>query len=231
MSARNRRMKTHKSSRHWVHLLVVAATLLVGAFASAEPPTASSPGGHVAAELDETSGATVDAPSAAPDVSTDTVASPSASIAPSLNSRPLGVAPFPEMFPRATTWDMNIDLGYGLLFTDDKPKNPFARLRGGVMFVRDSVFTSLGLTYEVSRLQTVTFGVQGETLHLESGGWLQLGLLVDRGARFGGMGALGWSLFGVEAQYRGFPDIDPGFALYAKLRIPIGIMAYAARKR
>lgn len=45
------------------------------------------------------------------------------------------------------------------------------------------------------------------------------------------MAAIGWSLFGVEAQVRTYDALGSGVAIYAKVRIPIGVMAYTLGPR
>lgn len=87
----------------------------------------------------------------------------------------------------------------------------------------------LGVTYEYSSLSPAAFGVQGEVLNLELGLWAQLGGFVDVSGHFGaGLGA-GWSLFGVEAQYRGAENADYTWALFGKVRLPISIIVRALK--
>ena len=50
------------------------------------------------------------------------------------------------------------------------------------------------------------------------------GGLVDTHAQFGVMGSVGWSVLGVEYQYRGCQDPGGVSAIYAKLRIPIAMI-------
>jgi hypothetical protein len=99
--------------------------------------------------------------------------------------------------------------------------------------VRDPVFLSLGATYELSNLSAATIGVQGEWMNLEVGVWGQAGPIFDvaHGGRPGVMAALGWSIFGVEVQGRDMQDAGFVGAIYAKLRIPIGIIAFGFRGR
>lgn len=126
-----------------------------------------------------------------------------------------------------TTWDLNIDGAYGRVFSDNPESSFFGRVRGGIMNVNESIFTMLGATYEVSSLSQTTLGLQGEWLHLQLGVWVQAGGLLDVSpTNFGGMGAVGWSLFGVEFQYRGYENIDPAPALYGKIRIPLGVIGH-----
>jgi hypothetical protein len=133
---------------------------------------------------------------------------------------------------RVTTWDMNIDGAYGRVFTDPSRGAGFARVRGGILHIRDSLFFSLGATYEISNIVYATFGIQGEVMHLETGLWLQVGGLLDIDAKPGFMAAVGWSLFGVEFQQRQYDDPAIGgvSALFGKIRIPISVIAQALRR-
>ena len=95
------------------------------------------------------------------------------------------------------------------------------------MLARWPIFTMIGATYEINNLSLASFGMQGELLHLSGGFWTQLGGSVDTHGKLGIMGALGFSVIGVEAQYRGYEDSDYGVAVLGKLRIPIGVILYA----
>jgi hypothetical protein len=131
---------------------------------------------------------------------------------------------------RVLTWDLNIDGAYGRVFADPEGRwTMFGRVRAGLMYIRDSLYFSLGPTYEISKLQLATFGLQGEVMHIETGLWCQLGALVDVAPHPGLMVAAGWSLFGVEFQAREYDryGIGEAPALYGKIRIPIGVIARA----
>ena len=134
---------------------------------------------------------------------------------------------------RYTTWDLNIDGAYGRLFTDPARGAGFGRIRAGVLWVRDPTFLSIGATYELSNFSSATLGVQGEWLNLEMGIWAQAGALIDVDGtpRFGAMAAVGWSIVGVEVQGRDVAGSGFVPAVFAKLRIPISIIAFGIRGR
>ena len=75
-----------------------------------------------------------------------------------------------------------------------------------------------------------TFGVQAEYISDNSGFWVQVGALLDTQPRPGAMAAVGYSLVGAEVQVRSYEGIGTIAALYAKLRIPIGFLAYELRQ-
>jgi hypothetical protein len=131
-----------------------------------------------------------------------------------------------EKYTRNTI-DLNLEGGVGRYFGDPKATYGFGRARAGVMFARWPVFTMIGATYEYNGLSPATFGVQGELLHLSAGIWGQVGAMVDVHGKPGGMAALGFSIIGVEAQYRGYEDKDYGFAVLGKIRVPLGVLLYA----
>jgi hypothetical protein len=131
-----------------------------------------------------------------------------------------------SVYARANTWDLNIDGAFGRFFGDDAKWTGFVRARAGILFVREPLYSAIGLTYEYSSLSNATFGIQAEILHLDSGFWAQLGGLLDVSGHPGIMAAVGFSLVGIEAQYRTYDGLGDGIAIYAKLRAPIGVLAY-----
>ena len=131
-----------------------------------------------------------------------------------------------EKYTRNTI-DLNLEGGVGRFFGDPKATYGFGRARAGVMFARWPVFTMIGATYEYNGLSPATFGVQGELLHLSAGIWAQVGGMLDVHGKPGGMVSVGFSVIGVEAQYRGYEDKDYGAAVIGKIRIPVGVLLYA----
>jgi hypothetical protein len=131
---------------------------------------------------------------------------------------------------RRTTWDLNLDGALGRLLTDPGQWTGFGRVRGGILHIRDSLYFSLGLTYEISDKTAATFGLQGEVMHLESGFWLQVGGLLDIQPKPGVMASVGWSILGFEFQYRNYEDTGPVAALFGKIRIPLRIIFLATEK-
>ena len=132
------------------------------------------------------------------------------------------------VYQRANTWDLNIDGAFGRYLGDEPKWTGFVRARAGLLFVREPMlYYALGLTYEYSNLSNATFGVQAEILHLDSGFWGQAGALLDTNGHPGAMVAAGYSLIGLEAQYRTYDGgLGDGIAVYAKLRVPVGVLAY-----
>ncbi len=155
------------------------------------------------------------------------VVAPPAPISPvDPNAPKISSASADEKYTRNTI-DLNLEGGVGRFFGDPKATYGFGRARAGVMFARWPVFTMIGATYEYNGLSPATFGVQGELLQLSAGIWGQLGATVDVHGKPGGMAALGFSVIGVEAQYRGYEDKEYGFAVLGKLRVPVGVLLYA----
>jgi hypothetical protein len=130
------------------------------------------------------------------------------------------------VYTKANTWDLNIDGAVGRYFGDEDRWTGFVRARAGVLFVREPLYSAIGFTYEYSSLANATFGIQAEVLHLDSGFWGQVGGLLDTKGNPGVMAAIGFSVIGVEAQYRAYPGLGDGVAIYAKIRVPVGVLAY-----
>lgn len=133
------------------------------------------------------------------------------------------------------TWDLNLEGGLGWNLTHDAPLLGLARARGGLTWMDTSDiaaprFYSLGVTALYCGIGDLAFGLQGELLDLSSGVWGQVGAHIDINTSTGLEASLGWSLFGVEAQVR-FEDQGTQAALFLKLRIPIGIIAFSATHR
>lgn len=140
----------------------------------------------------------------------------------------------PERPRQTVTWDLNLDGAIGHSFEGEGHLSGFGRVRGGLLLFNESdlqapVFYALGLTYELSDFSPATFGLQVEAISLNSGLWLQLGAMVDVQPRPGAMAAVGFSLVGAEAQVRWSEGEGAFFALFAKLRIPLGVIAVALK--
>lgn len=104
-------------------------------------------------------------------------------------------------------------------------------MRAGVLFVRDPVFDAIGLSYEYSSLSKATFGVEFEALRIDGGTWGQLGALLDVTGRPGALLSGGWSVFGLEVQVRSIAGLGLGATVYAKLSLPLGIVARVLGER
>jgi hypothetical protein len=135
------------------------------------------------------------------------------------------------VYQTANTWDLNIDGAAGRFLGDDAKWTGFVRARAGALLVREPLYWAIGATYEYSSLVNATFGIQAEVLHLDSGLWAQLGVLLDTNAHQGVMAAVGYSLIGAEVQYRTYDGLGSGLAAYVKLRAPIGVIAYVFGRR
>jgi len=136
-----------------------------------------------------------------------------------------------DLYERENTFDANIDGGGGAAFGSDTKGMGFIRARAGFMAVRAPWFYMIGPTAEWSNVGGFAFGGQGEIMHLSSGGWAQLGGMVDTSGRPGGLLALGWSMVGIEGQVRKTEEIGTAVSVLAKLRIPIGVIVFAARQK
>lgn len=140
---------------------------------------------------------------------------------------------------RATRLDLDVSLGGGFFWGGPGRGVGFARVRTGVMFASWPLFVSVGATYELNNLSAATYGLQVELMQIDTGLWAQAGPMVDGHGQLGGMLSVGWSLFGVEAQYRGYDEVifdrtshdGYGFALLGKIRIPLGFILYARSRR
>lgn len=116
----------------------------------------------------------------------------------------------------------------------------FGKIRGGVMYATWPYIYSIGATFESNNLSPLAWGLQAEVTHIGAGIWLQLGGMVDWKARFAGTLAVGWSVFGIEAQLRGYKDVLPeavpsdfgyGVAILGKVRVPIGVILYVLSRK
>ena len=140
-----------------------------------------------------------------------------------------------QMLKRYTSWDANIEGGVGRVLTGPGETTGLVRARAGVLFIRDPSFFAVGATYELSHLSAATVGIQAEYLNLESGFWGQIGPLLDvaaeRNPRLGFMASAGISVFGVEYQGRDYNAYGFSSAIFAKLRIPLGIIGFGIRGR
>ncbi len=136
----------------------------------------------------------------------------------------------PVGYRRAVTWDLNLDGALGSTLNHGPELAGFGRVRAGVLVLRDADVYALGPSYEYDSVEGSTFGVQGEYINDNSGLWAQIGGLLDVHARPGAMVSFGYTLAGVELQLRDEP-VGLTWALYAKLRVPIGFLAYELANR
>jgi hypothetical protein len=127
---------------------------------------------------------------------------------------------------RLTTWDLNLEGGFGRRFDDDGQWGGIFRARAGVLFVREPRFYALGATFVAQSHFAPAFGIQAESTSVESGLWFQLEGLLDLDGHVGGTFAAGLSIFGVEVQARDSALGLQGVAL-AKVRFPVSILVFA----
>jgi hypothetical protein len=136
-----------------------------------------------------------------------------------------------DLYEKENTFDANIDGGGGAAFGSSAEGMGFIRGRAGLMIVRAPWFYMVGPTAEWSNIAGVAFGGQGEVMHLTSGFWTELGGQVDLHGKPGGNLSVGWSMVGVEGQVRGTQDLGTAVTVLAKLRIPLGVIIFAARQK
>jgi hypothetical protein len=146
-----------------------------------------------------------------------------------VNPHKPGMATPDDMDPKGIILDLNLEGGIGRHFGDPAKTIGFARARAGITLLGFPTFKSIGLTYEFNNESYAAFGLQAEITHIPSGFWGQFGGMLDTHGKGGGMAAVGFSLVGVEAQYRNYAASDFGFAVFAKLRVPVGVLLYAVR--
>lgn len=128
-----------------------------------------------------------------------------------------------RMMQNGWTWDLNLEAGYGHVFSSPPGGYGFVRARTGLAYVRDPVFETLGLTVEHSGLAPLAFGLQGELTWVQLGPWVQGGALLDVDGRPGALVAGGYAIWGLEMQYRDAESTGAAFAIYGKLRFPVSI--------
>lgn len=143
---------------------------------------------------------------------------------------PVSFAGAPAGYRSATTWDLNLEGAVGSTLGRGSAWTGFGRARFGALVIRDANVFAFGVTYECSTIQPATFGAQVEYMNDNSGLWVQAGPLIDIQPRLGVMLGAGYSLVGVEAQLRSYEPTGATFAVYAKIRIPIGFIAYEIRQ-
>jgi hypothetical protein len=135
-----------------------------------------------------------------------------------------------SMNRKATTWDLNLEGGYGKELADGGRWTGWGRVRAGLLVVREPRFFALGATLDIANRQRLAIGFQGEVIDTEMGLWLQVGPAMDTKGRLGGSIAAGLSLFGVEAQRRHVDGLGDATILLGKLRIPLGVIGFATTR-
>ena len=127
---------------------------------------------------------------------------------------------------RRTTWDLNLELGYGRIFPSPPHWEGFFRGGAGVLLVRDPLYWVFRFTYDYSPRSNATIGAELEANWVETGLWGNIGLMKDANSVYwGGRASLGFAIFGFEAEYRGDSTTKTYAALYGKLRFPLGVIS------
>lgn len=126
---------------------------------------------------------------------------------------------------------MNLEGGVGFELGQAGPLIGLGRVRVGLMWIDEADvmsprYTSIGLMASSSGLVSGAFGLQAEWMWLNPGVWVQVGASLDTSTDPLFDLALGWSLLGVEGQLK-LQDGDAVAALFAKVRIPLGVIGHA----
>jgi len=123
-------------------------------------------------------------------------------------------------FPSKSGWDLDLDLGSTLKKNDPQI---FSRLRIGKFWMQEPKVMALGL--DVGKFSNFGFGggAEGEWIHLPSGLWIQGKVLTTQNEILVTGLSVGWSLVGVEGLVS--PLNSSRATLYAKIRLPIGLIA------
>lgn len=132
---------------------------------------------------------------------------------------------------RETTWDLDVNAGYGRHFGDLEEFAFVGRARAGVLFVRQPRMYSAGATLKLSTSLPLGVGIEAEYLNTESGLWLAPGAFLDTRGQPGGTLGVGLSLIGLVGELRRLQGGDSTLAVFATLRLPIGVIAWAASHR
>jgi hypothetical protein len=129
--------------------------------------------------------------------------------------------------PIRLSWDLNLEGGLG-----SAPPTLFAlgRLRAGLLVYQGPWYGAVGVTYEISTLALAAIGVQGEILHLGTGLWAQLGGALSTRGQPSAMFAFGWSLVGIEGEWRAPTLAGPNWVILGKLRIPVALIVMAIQR-
>jgi hypothetical protein len=123
-------------------------------------------------------------------------------------------------FPSKSGWDLDLDLGSTLKKNDPQI---FSRLRIGKFWMQEPKVMALGL--DVGKFSNFGFGggAEGEWIHLPSGLWIQGKVLTTQNEILVTGLSVGWSLVGVEGLVS--PLNSSRATLYAKIRLPLGLIA------
>jgi hypothetical protein len=215
--------------------VLLAACVLIRIFSPAEAFAQTAPTDSAAAptaSAPPTSMASTESPTSAPLDQNNSVPTHSEKAAiPQSEERPFVRSPqMQRAMERRTTWDLNLELGYGRIFPSPPHWEGFFRGGAGILFVRDPLFWVLRFTYDYSPRSNAVIGTELEANWVETGIWGNLGLMKDANSKYwGGRASVGFAIFGFEAEYRGDDTTKTYFALYGKLRFPLGVIAQVLR--
>lgn len=123
-------------------------------------------------------------------------------------------------FPSKTSWDLDLDLGTSFKKNDSQI---FSRVRIGKFWMHEPTVTALGIS--MGKFSNFGFGggAEGEWIHLPSGLWMQGKVLTTQNEILVTGLSVGWSLVGIEGLIS--PLNSNQATIYAKLRLPIGLIA------
>lgn len=130
-----------------------------------------------------------------------------------------------------TTWDLDLNVGYGRRFAPDPGGSWAARARAGVLFIREPRFYALGVTAHAASDLPAAFGVEAEYLSTEAGVWVAPGVQLDVAGHPGASLAAGFSVLGVSAQLRRTRDGDTSTAALLTVRLPVRLLWWAVAER
>ena len=103
-----------------------------------------------------------------------------------------------------------------------------ARLRAGVLFAFDPLFVVVGASGQVGGLGKYSLGLEAQFIHMEAGGWLQLGVAPLRDTGGASLSAtIGFTLFGIEYQRDIAGDAEGDQALLLTAHVPFGVLRAA----
>ncbi len=124
----------------------------------------------------------------------------------------------------AEGFDLQLEGGVGLALQGDLEDELFARARIGGLMVREPLILALGIIGEVGGLSELGIGAQLDIIHLWSGFSLELGAVYARGGGAVVHASVGYQIFGVEWQHHTRDDVPSSDALFAKIRVPLGVI-------
>lgn len=128
---------------------------------------------------------------------------------------------------RGWGFDVQLQGGYGIGVDADLPRWGLGRLRLGALHVAQPWVVSFGVTGEVGGLSDGWgVGLQADMLSTATGFVVEAGGAYVNGDAVTLHGAIGWSIFAVEYQWRSDEQLRARHAFFLKLRVPIGLLLF-----